>query len=107
MLDFMGMMKQAQAMQAKMAELQTELDQTLVEGEAGGGLVKVTLTAKGALQGVSIDPSLLTVEEKDVLEDLIVTAHAQARQKGEEAMAEKMKALTGGLQLPPGLKLPF
>jgi nucleoid-associated protein EbfC len=107
MLDFMGMMKQAQAMQAKMAELQTELDQTLVEGEAGGGLVKVTLSAKGALQGVSIDPSLLTVAEKDVLEDLIVTAHAQARQKGEEAMAEKMKALTGGLQLPPGLKLPF
>lgn len=107
MLDFMGLMKQAQAMQAKMAEVQAELDQTLVEGEAGGGLVKVTLTAKGALQHVAIDPSLLKPDESDIVEDLIVTAHAQARVKAEEAVAEKMKAVTGGLQLPPGLKLPF
>lgn len=107
MLDFMGLMKQAQAMQTKMAEVQAELDQTLVEGEAGGGLVKVTLTAKGALQHVAIDPSLLKPDESDIVEDLIVTAHAQARAKAEEAMAEKMKAVTGGLQLPPGLKLPF
>lgn len=107
MLDFMGLMKQAQAMQAKMGEVQAELDQILVEGEAGGGLVKVTLTAKGALQRVAIDPSLLKPEESDIVEDLIVTAHAQARAKAEEAVAEKMKAVTGGLQLPPGLKLPF
>lgn len=107
MLDFMGMMKQAQEMQAKMAEMQGELDHIFVEGESGGGLVKVTMSAKGAMQSVSIDPSLLKAEERDVLEDLIVTAHAQARARAEEAMAEKMKALTGGLQLPPGLKLPF
>ncbi|PWB80101.1 MAG: YbaB/EbfC family nucleoid-associated protein [Methylocystaceae bacterium] len=107
MLDFMGLMKQAQAMQAKMGEVQAELDQTLVEGEAGGGLVKVTLTAKGALQHVKIDPSLLKPDESDIVEDLIVTAHAQARVKAEEAVTEKMKAVTGGLQLPPGLKLPF
>ncbi len=107
MMDFMGLMKQAQAMQAKMAETQAELEQTLVEGEAGGGLVKVTLTAKGELKSISIDPNLLKAEEKEILEDLIVSAHAQARQKGDEAMAEKMKALAGGLQLPPGMKLPF
>jgi DNA-binding YbaB/EbfC family protein len=107
MLDFMGMMKQAQAMQAKMVEVQAELEQTLVEGEAGGGLVKVTMSAKGVLRNVSIDPSLLKAEERDILEDLIVTAHAQARQRAEEASAEKLKAITGGLQLPPGMKLPF
>lgn len=107
MMDFMGLMKQAQAMQAKMAEAQAELEQTTVEGEAGGGLVKVTLTAKGVLKSVSIDESLLEPEERAILEDLIVSAHAQARAKADEAMAEKMKALTGGLQLPPGMKLPF
>jgi hypothetical protein len=107
MLDFMGLMKQAQAMQTKMAEMQAELDQVLVEGEAGGGLVKMTMSAKGALQSLSIDPSLLKPEESDILEDLVVTAHAQARAKAEEAVAEKMKAVAGGLQLPPGMKLPF
>jgi hypothetical protein len=107
MLDFMGLMKQAQAMQTKMAEMQAELDQVQVEGEAGGGLVKATLSAKGALLHLAIDPSLLKPEESDILEDLIVTAHAQARAKADEAVAEKMKAVTGGLQLPPGMKLPF
>jgi hypothetical protein len=106
-MDFMGMMKQAQAMQAKMAEAQAELEQTIVEGEAGGGLVKVTLTAKGALKRLSIDDSLLKPDEREILEDLIVTAHAQARAKADEALAEKMKSVTGGLQLPPGMKLPF
>ena len=103
----MGMMKQAQAMQAKMAEAQAELESLLVDGELGGGLVKLTLSAKGALQSIAIDPSLLKPEEREILEDLIVSAHAQARAKAEEAMTEKMKAVTGGLQLPPGLKLPF
>ncbi len=107
MMDFMGLMKQAQQMQAKMAEAQLELEQIVVEGEAGGGLVKVALTAKGALRSVSIDPSLLKPDEKEILEDLILTAHMQARAKADEAMAEKMKALTGGLPLPPGFKLPF
>lgn len=106
-MDFMGMIKQAQAMQAKMQEAQAELENTIVEGEAGGGVVKVTLTAKGALQKVSIDPSLLKPEEVEILEDLLVSAHAQARAKAEAAMTEKMKAITGGLQLPPGMKLPF
>jgi nucleoid-associated protein EbfC len=107
MMDFMGLMKQAQQMQAKMAEAQLELEQIVVEGEAGGGMVKVALTAKGAMRSVSIDPSLLKPDEKEILEDLILTAHMQARAKADEAMAEKMKALTGGLPLPPGLKLPF
>jgi nucleoid-associated protein EbfC len=106
-MDFMGMIKQAQAMQAKMQEAQAELETTIVEGEAGGGVVKVTLTAKGAMQKVSIDPSLLKPEDVEILEDLIVSAHAQARSKAEAALTEKMKAITGGLQLPPGMKLPF
>jgi DNA-binding YbaB/EbfC family protein len=107
MMDFMGLMKQAQQMQAKMAEAQLELEQTEVAGEAGGGLVKVTLSAKGALKSIAIDPSLIKADEKEILEDLIVTAHFQARAKADELMAEKMKAMTGGLQLPPGFKLPF
>ena len=106
-MDFMGMIKQAQAMQAKMQEAQAELETTFVEGEAGGGVVKVTLTAKGAMQKISIDSSLLKPEDVEMLEDLIVSAHAQARGKAEAAMTEKMKAITGGLQLPPGMKLPF
>lgn len=107
MVDFMGLMKQAQQMQAKLAEAQLELENTEVEGEAGGGLVKVRLTAKGVMKAVSIDPSLVKADEKEILEDLIVTAHMQARAKADELMAEKMKAMTGGLQLPPGFKLPF
>jgi nucleoid-associated protein EbfC len=106
-MDIMGMMKQAQALQAKMAEAQAELESLEVEGESGAGVVRITLTAKGDLRGIQIDPSLLKPEEKDILEDLIVSAHAQARAKAEAAAAEKMKSVTGGLQLPPGLKLPF
>jgi nucleoid-associated protein EbfC len=107
MVDIMGLMKQAQAMQAKMASAQAELENLEVDGEAGAGLVKVTLTAKGSLKSLKIDPSLLKPEEAEILEDLIVTAHAQARAKADEALAEKMKSVTGGLQLPPGMKLPF
>jgi nucleoid-associated protein EbfC len=106
-MDFMGMMKQAQALQARMAEAQAELEALEVEGEAGAGVVRLTLTAKGDLKSLSIDSSLLKPEEKEILEDLIVSAHAQARAKAEAATAEKMKSVTGGLQLPPGLKLPF
>jgi DNA-binding YbaB/EbfC family protein len=105
MTDFMGMMKQAAQLQARMQELQAELDTIEVEGTAGGGLVTIRLTAKGDLKGTKIDDSLLKPEEKEILEDLLVAAHADARRKAEALLQEKMKSLTGGLPLPPGLKL--
>jgi DNA-binding YbaB/EbfC family protein len=101
----MSMMKQAQELQAKVAEFQAELENLTVEGVSGGGLVKVTLNGKGAMARMSIDPSLIKPDEVEILEDLIVAAHADAKQKSEQAMAQKMQALTGGLPLPPGLKL--
>ncbi|HEX4768566.1 MAG TPA: YbaB/EbfC family nucleoid-associated protein [Lichenihabitans sp.] len=107
MKDIMGLMKQAQAMQARVEEIEAELERLEVEGVSGGGLVRVTLTAKGALKGLSLDDSLLKSDEKEILEDLIVAAHADAKAKGEKAMEEKMKAVTAGLPLPPGMKLPF
>jgi len=103
--DLMGMMKQASQLQAKMQEMQAELDRIEVEGTAGGGLVTVTLNAKGEMKGVKLDDSLIKPEDKEILEDLLVAAHADARRKAESVMQEKMKALTGGLPLPPGLKL--
>ncbi len=107
MPDFMGLMKQAQAMQARLQEAQAELDHIEVEGQSGGGMVRVTLSAKGAMKGVVIDPSLMKAEEKEIAEDLIVAAHADARAKAERVLEEKMKAMTAGMDLPPGLKLPF
>ena len=107
MRDMMGLMKQAQSLQTKVQEMQAELERLEVEGISGGGLVKVTLTAKGLMKGVSIDASLLTADEKEIVEDLIVTAHEDARKKGERLMEEKMKSITAGLPLPPGMKLPF
>ena len=106
MADLMGMMKQAAQLQAKMKALQAELDTIEVEGVAGGGIVGVTLTAKGDLKSVRIDNSLMKESEKEILEDLLVAAHADAKKKSEGVMAEKMKQLTGGLPLPPGLN-PF
>jgi len=105
MADFMGLMKQAAQLQTKMQALQAELDTIEVEGTAGGGMVTVTLTAKGDLKGVKLDDSLLKPTEKEILEDLLVAAHADARRKAESVMQDKMKALTGGLPLPPGLGL--
>ena len=105
MADFMGMMKQAAELQSKMQELQAELDHIEVEGTAGGGMVAVTLTAKGDMKGTKIDASLMKPGEKEILEDLLVAAHADARRKAEAVMQDKMKSLTGGLPLPPGLKL--
>src|ERR1700674_4232151 len=105
MADFMGLMKQAAQLQSKMEAMQAELDKLEVEGAAGGGLVAVTLTAKGDLRGVRIDDSLLKADEKEILEDLLVAAHADARRKAEVLLQEKMKTLTGGLPIPPGLKL--
>jgi DNA-binding YbaB/EbfC family protein len=105
MADFMGMMKQAAQLQSKMQELQAELDRMEIEGTAGGGMVTVTLTGKGDLKGVRIDDSLIKPDEKEILEDLLVAAHADAKRKSEALLQDKMKDLTGGLPLPPGLKL--
>jgi len=101
------MLKQAQEMQAKMEEIQKSLEAMEVEGQAGGGLVKITLNGKGVLRAVDIDPSLMVTEEKEVLEDLIVAAHNEAKAKVEQKSKDEMAALTGGLSLPPGMKLPF
>src|SRR4029077_13760702 len=105
MADFLGLMKQAAQLQSKMQAMQAELDQIEVEGSAGGGMVTVTLTAKGDLKGVKVDDSLLKPSEKEILEDLLVAAHAEARRKAEDVLQEKMKAVTGGLPLPRGLEL--
>jgi DNA-binding YbaB/EbfC family protein len=105
MADFLGLMKQAAQMQQKMEAMQAELDQVTVEGTAGGGVITMTLSAKGELRGVSIDTSLMKADEKEILEDLLVAAHADARRKAEAVLQDKVKELTGGLPLPPGLKL--
>jgi DNA-binding YbaB/EbfC family protein len=103
MPDFMGLMKQAAQLQTKMQDLQAELDSIEVEGVAGGGMVKIRLTAKGDLKGVAMDDSLMQPGDKQVLEDLLIAAHADARRKAEQVMQERMKSLTGGLALPPGI----
>ncbi|APF38663.1 YbaB/EbfC family nucleoid-associated protein [Chelatococcus daeguensis] len=107
MKDLMGLMKQAQAMQQKMADMQAELGNLEVEGTAGGGVVSIRMTAKGEVRAVSIDPSLMNADEKEILEDLLVAASNDARQKGERLAQERMAELTKGLPLPPGMKLPF
>ncbi|MGN6374447.1 MAG: YbaB/EbfC family nucleoid-associated protein [Sphingomonas sp.] len=103
MADFLGMMKQAAQLQSKMKAMQDELDHVEVEGISGGGMVTVRMTAKMEVKAISIDPSLMKAEEREIVEDLIVTACNDARRKAEVAMQEKMQALTGGLGLPPGL----
>ncbi len=105
MADFLGMMKQAAQLQSKMQAMQAELDSITVDGTAGGGMVTVTLTAKGDMKSVKFDDSLMKPDDKEILEDLLVAAHADARRKAEDVMQDKMKALTGGLPLPPGMKL--
>ena len=105
MADFLGLMKQAAELKSKMEAMQAELEQIEVEGSAGGGLVTVKLSGKGEMKGVKIDDTLFKPSEKEIVEDLIVAAHADARRKAETLLQEKMKAMTGGLPLPPGLKL--
>ena len=105
MADFLGMMKQAAQLKSKMEAMQAEMDQTEVEGTSGGGLVTVKLSAKGDIKHIQIDPSLMKAEEKEIVEDLIVAAHADARRKADALMQDKMKDLTGGLPIPPGMKL--
>ncbi len=106
-MDIMGMMKKAQAMQAKLQEAQEELSQVEVEGQSGGGMVRITMTAKGELRRVNIDASLIVPADKEMLEDLLMAAFADAKGKADRAAAEKMQSLTAGLPLPPGMKLPF
>jgi len=105
MADFMGLMKQAAEFKSKMEAMQAELERMEVEGAAGGGLVTVTLSGKGDLRNARVDDSLLKPDQKEILQDLIVAAHADARRKLESMLTDKMQALTGGLPLPPGLKL--
>jgi hypothetical protein len=105
MPDFLGLMKQAAELKSKMETMQAELDRMEVEGASGGGMLTVTLSGKGDLKGIRIDDSLVKPDQKEVLEDLIVAAHADARRKLEAMLQDKMQALSGGLPLPPGLKL--
>src|SRR5215510_9057967 len=105
MADFLGLMKQAAELKSKMETMQAELDSVEVEGVAGGGMVTVMLSGKGELKAVRLDESLIKPSDKEIIEDLIVAAHADARRKVEAVLQEKMKAVTGGLPLPPGMKL--
>ncbi len=107
MKNLADIMKQAGQMQAKMADMQARLEQLVVEGQSGGGLVKVKMSGKGVVSGLDIDASLMKADEKEILEDLIMAALADAKGKADSAAAEQMKELTGGLPLPPGMKLPF
>jgi DNA-binding YbaB/EbfC family protein len=107
MKNFGQMMKQAQQMQAKMAEMQAQLESVEMTGASGGGMVQVTVGGKGDLKKIKIDKSLVDPNEVEVLEDLVVAAFNDAKQRVEAHMAEEMGKLTGGLKLPPGMKLPF
>jgi nucleoid-associated protein EbfC len=105
MVDFLGLMKQATELKSKMEAMQAELERIEVEGAAGGGLLTLKLSGKGELKAAYVDESLLKPDQKEVIQDLVVAAHADARRKLEAVLAERMQALTGGLPLPPGLKL--
>jgi nucleoid-associated protein EbfC len=107
MKNLAGLMKQASQMQSKMQEMQATLEAMEIEGVAGAGMVTVTLTGKSDLKRVRIDPKLADPAEMEMLEDLILAAHADAKQKIEAATAEEMQKVTGGMQLPAGMKLPF
>jgi DNA-binding YbaB/EbfC family protein len=107
MVDFMGMMKKAEELQQKMQVMQEEAGRATVEGRSGGGLVSVTLSGKGEMKGLTIDPSLFREDDVAVLEDLILAAHNEAKGKAEQMMQQKMAEMTQGLPLPPGMKLPF
>ena len=106
-MDVLKMMKQAKQMQEQMGSLQEQIVEIEAEGSAGGGLVTVRLNGKSDLKSLSIDPSLLKEEEKEILEDLLIAAHTEARAKVEQAIQEKTQDLMGGLGLPAGMKLPF
>ena len=107
MKNLSGLMKQASQMQAKMQEMQAKMEAMEVEGSSGAGLVTVTLTGKGDMKRLKVDPKLADPTEMEMLEDLVVAAHTEARRRIEEIMAEEMAKVTGGMQLPGGMKLPF
>ncbi len=107
MKNLAGLMKQASQMQQKMQEMQARLEGMEIEGESGAGMVRVTLTGKGEMKRIKIDPKLADPAEMEVLEDLIIAAHADAKRRLESVTAGEMQALTGGINLPPGMKLPF
>jgi nucleoid-associated protein EbfC len=107
MKNLAGMMKQAQQMQSKMQEMQTKLESMEVTGEAGAGLVKVTMNGKSDTRKIKIDPKIVDPADTEMLEDLILAATRDARAKVEAVAAEEMQKITGGMQLPPGMKLPF
>jgi DNA-binding YbaB/EbfC family protein len=107
MKNLAGLMKQAQQMQSKMQEMQEQLTRLEMTGEAGAGLVRVTLNGKGELRSVTIDPKVVDPSDTEMLQDLIVAAHRSAREKVDAASQAEMQKVTGGLQLPPGMKLPF
>ena len=105
MKDIMGMMKQVGQMQARLKDVQEELARAEIEGQSGGGLVRITLDGKGEVKRVRIDPSLMKPDDAEILEELIVAAATDARGKADAAMQAKMAEVTGGLPLPPGIKL--
>jgi hypothetical protein len=107
MKNIAGLMKQAQQMQDKMAEMQSRLEAMELDGESGAGMVRVTLTGKGEMKRIKIDPKIADPADTEMLEDLIVAAHRDAKSKLEAATAAEMQKISGGLQLPPGFKLPF
>ncbi|MCV0395035.1 MAG: YbaB/EbfC family nucleoid-associated protein [Rhizobiaceae bacterium] len=107
MKDLMSLMGKAREMQAKFQEMQEEIASMEVSGQSGGGLVSVTLTGKGEMKSLKIDPSLFREDDVEILEDLILAAHNEAKAKAETAMQEKTRELTAGMPIPPGMKLPF
>ncbi len=107
MKNLAGLMKQASQMQSKMEEMQARLQTIELVGEAGAGMVRVTMNGKGELRGIKIDPKIVDPADSEVLEDLILAAHRDAKAKIDAAMAAEMQQVTGGLNLPPGFKLPF
>lgn len=106
-MNLQKMMKQAQAMQQKMAEIQEKAEAQEVDGSSGGGMVKATLNGKGVALKIVIDPSIVNADDKEMLEDLVVAAFNDAKKKSEDAFAEEMSQLTAGMPMPPGMKLPF
>ncbi len=107
MTDFNNMLKQAQELQKKMADAQKKVEELEAEGTSGGGLVKAKINGKNITTSLSIDDSLISKDEKEILEDLIVAALNDARENVQKKISEEMSSLTGGLKLPPGMKLPF
>ena len=107
MNNFNDLMKKAQEMQKKMQEIQDSLSNLEVEGTSGGGIVKIVMNCKNEVKKIDIDPSIIKNDEKEVMEDLIIAALNDAKSKAEEKSQEEMKKLTGGLGLPPGMKMPF